>query len=362
MDHVRVEALDKRGRAVRIRVDFEEDLWTLKTLIRPGDLITARTLRDVKMRDGGYKERRLITVKLRVNKVEFQAFTGRLRVSGVIVEGPEDFGVRGRYHSLTISLGNVIVVEREGGWSRRELERMASSGPRGRALLVAIDYEEYALAVISSHGYKVLLEDNLRLPGKDDPSREEVLSRRLSELSRAVVEEASRHSAKVLVVVGPGDLKRRLKDLILGLLDGVKVVVDDASMGGLAGILEALRREKVIESLKEYYIVEAEEVMSEFMKLVASNPGKVAYGVRDVASTTLMGAVDKLVIVDSMLRLEGEDLRLVEAILDKAEAHKGRIVIIPEDTPVGERVRGLGGVIAVLRYPIPPEARMQVRL
>ncbi|MFN4046604.1 MAG: pelota-like protein, partial [Acidilobaceae archaeon] len=145
---MKILEVSSKSRVAKVLIESEEDLWTLKTILKPGDLIEAKTTRDVAGVPGGEKERRAIIVKLRVERLEFQPFTGKLRVSGVIVEGPEEYGVKGRHHTLTLTPGMTIVLERGEGWSVKALEAMEKSGPKGRVIIAAVDHEELALGIL----------------------------------------------------------------------------------------------------------------------------------------------------------------------------------------------------------------------
>ena len=76
-----------------------------------GDLVRASTYRreDVKTDkvrpERGEKVR--VTLTVRVEGVEFQAFSDRLRITGVIVEGPQDLG---RHHTLNVAPEDVLSV------------------------------------------------------------------------------------------------------------------------------------------------------------------------------------------------------------------------------------------------------------
>ncbi len=349
---MRVEVLDSKGRRIRVRPAGEEDLWALMVVLRPGDVVEGRTFRDVSVR-GGRKERRPIWVRLRVGGVEFQPFTGRLRVHGVIVDGPEEYGVKGRHHSMTIAPGQEVVLERESGWPRGALERLRRSGPGGRAVVAAVDYDEYAVALLSAHGYRVVAEGYSGLPGKDSPDREEALRRYVERVARLVVDAASREGVGVVVVVGPGDLKREVARRVTAAMKDVRVFVDDASMGGRAGVEEALRRPRVAEALREYSVVEAEAVIDEAMRLLARHPQMVATSLKAVREAAELGAVDKLAMVyDLLYSIDDEEREEAWRLLEAAERTRAKIVLVPQDSPAGERLRHLGGVIAVLRYPL----------
>jgi len=359
---MRVLEVSSKARRVKVLVECDEDLWTLKILLKPGDLVEGLTFRDISRESSSVRERRPMVVKLKVERVEFQPFSGKLRVFGVIVEGPEEYGVRGKHHSLYIAPGDVITLEREEGWSERALERIRSSGPRSRALIVSVDYEEYALGLIASHGFKVLAEGSSGIPGKDDPRREEALERYVARVAEAVI-EALREGIEVVIVVGPGYVKQMVASKLREMGLKARVYLDDTSMGGLAGLREALRRPSILEYLGEYSVIEAERVLEEFMSLVARQPEMVAYGLEDVVRVALMNAVKHVVVLDTMVSSIDDSVRgNVEVVLSKAESVKARITIVPRDSPPGERIERLGGIIAVLRYPVPQESRQLLEL
>jgi len=355
---VHIEKIDRRGEKLRVRPESEEDLWTLKTVLRPGDLVKGKTIRDVQAGGRGSKEKKPIVVKLRIKNVEFQPFTGRLRLFGVIVEGPEEYGVKGKHQSILVTPGTTIVIEREGGWSRSVLERLRASGPRGRAVLAAVDYDEYAVAVLSPQGIRILVDKYSRLPGKDDPSREDALNKYIAEIVGEIVRAASDYGAGIAIIVGPGPLKNIVAERLRASAPNLKVYTDDASMGGRAGIEEALRRRKVVEALREYSLAVAESVVEEFLKAAARDPNTIVSGPREVAAAARLGAIDKIVVVDELIYSIDDEVRdLVNQALEEAEKRGATIIFVPRDSPVGEKIYMMGGIIGVLRYPLPPEAR-----
>ncbi len=355
---MRIEVLDRRREALRVTPESEEDLWVLKTVVRPGDLVKGRTFRDVAVGGRGEKEKRPITVKIRVKNVEFQPFTGRLRFFGVIVEGPEEYGVKGKHQSILVTPGTTVILERPGGWPERVLKRLESTGPRGSAVVAAIDYDEYGIAVVSPQGMKILVDKYVRLPGKDDPSREHEEERLIAEAASSIVEAAAKYRARVAVVAGPGPLKQRVADRVRASAPGIHVIVDDASMGGRAGIEEALRRQSVARALKDYTIAEAEALLAELMKRASRDPSLIAVGVDEVLAVSRMGAAEAVVVTDDTLFALDDEVRekAVRAV-EEADKRGARVVIVPQQSPPGERLRLMGGIAAVLRFPVPPEAR-----
>ncbi len=349
---------DRKNRAVKLLVEDEEDLWILRTVIRDGDLVTAKTTRDVRVSDTGESERRPMTLKVRVKSTEFQPFTGNLRVKGVIVEGPERYGLKGSWHTLSIKPGSELVLEKPGGWSSAELSRVDRKAYTGKALIVAVDYDEYAIALVGMQGLKLLEEGELYIPGKDDPSRDTVLEGSINKIAERSAALSSQEKADTIIVVGPGFLKEMVARKLEELAHGKRVEVDDASMGGVKGVEEALRRDKIHRVLRELESVKAEALLEEFYRLLHRDPDRVAYTLPDVLSTVRIGAASILAILDELLYSPDEKERsMAEEVLGEASRYRVEALIVPHNTPAGDRLRPLGGAVALLRYRLPREAR-----
>ncbi len=351
---MKIRRIDRRGEKLEARIEDEEDLWTLRVVLRPGDFVTLRTFRDVSIKGSESKERKPVVVKMKIKNIEFQPFTGKLRIYGVIVDGPEEYGLRGRHHAALISIGQTVVFEREGGWNKEAVRKFEESGPKGRAIIVAVDYDEYGIALVAHHGYKILVEKEISLPGKDDPNRDEILSLYVNKIVKTVVEASKKERTKLIIIVGPGPLKEIVMKKVKEISPDLTTNLDSASMGGRAGIEEALRRPKVYELLREFSIVKAESWLNEFLSVLAKNRERAAYTLDDVLKAASFGAIDKLIVVDDLIySIKDEEREKVDKALLKAEKKRASIIIVPRDTPVGEHVWSLGGIIAILRFPLP---------
>ena len=84
--------------------------------------------------------------------------------------------------------------------------------------------------------------------------------------------------------------------------------------------------------------------MNKFFKLLATEPNKVSYGESEVNRALEMGAVDKLLISES---LDDDKAELFE---QKAEASGAEFTVISTDTSEGEQLRDIGKVAAILRF------------
>ena len=299
-----------------------------------------------------------MVLTVRVESVEFQAFTTRLRVRGVVVEGPERFGVKGKHHTLSISPGQEVIIVKPRGWTQSMLERLEKASAAPPVLVIAVDYDEYAIAIVKGQGVKILVEESLNLPGKDDPRREEELKKALTIIAKNVANILGREKPVGVLVVGPGHLKNELASRISTSVK-VGVYTDNTSMGGVAGVYEALRRGSVRRIASKAMSIIAEQVLEEFEKLLAKSPDRVAYSLDRVELAVNECAVDTLLVLDEIVHDPDPSKRQrIINLLYKADECRSKIVFTSLESPAGKRVKLLGGLIAVLRYPIPLESRV----
>lgn len=66
-----------------------------------------------------------------------------------------------------------------------------------------------------------------------------------------------------------------------------------------------------------------------------------------------IGAVEKLVLADTMLREASEEQRLrLEGLMHAVEQHAGSITVVSTEHEAGAKLNALGGVAALLRFPV----------
>jgi len=354
---MRIEILDSRHGVLKVRIDSEDDLWLLSILVSPGDLVKALTTRDVSL---GYEKRRIpMILTLRVLKTEFQPFTNRLRIHGVVIEGPDKFGVKGSHHTISVDIGSEVTIYKQ-SWSPKLLDELLKLVRPIKLLLVALDFDEYTVALVQSQGVKIIDSKSISLPISDDII-EKVKSSVFREIAKRIVESAQRLGVDSVIIASPGSLKDELASIVKELASWLKIYTDTVANGGYAGIQELLNRDSIHKVLHDLAVAEATRVLTEFEYLLAKDSDRVVYGLDDVEISAELGAVEKLAIVDEMLSSFDEIRGRVEKLLREVAEKGGRVVIVPTDSPPGQRIKMLGGVIAVLRYRLDIESVKQGR-
>ncbi len=151
---------------------------------------------------------------------------------------------------------------------------------------------------------------------------------------------------KGILVGGPGMTKNHFIDegFLNEQLKRKIVSIQDLSYTGDFGLRELVEKSKDV--LAKEAITEERDIMQKFFKLLATESQKVAYGESEVAKALELGAVDTILISESM-----QDEK-VDEYEEKAEASGAVVMIISTDTSEGEQLRDIGKIAAILRYSI----------
>jgi len=149
---------------------------------------------------------------------------------------------------------------------------------------------------------------------------------------------------KGILVGGPGMTKNQFLDrgFLNEELKRKVISIQDLSYTGEFGLKELVDKSKDV--LSQEAITEERNIMEKFLTLLSTGVEKVAYGEAEVDKALEMGAVDTLLVSETL-----SDER-VDAYEEKAEASGSTMIIISTDTAEGEQLRDLGGVAAILRF------------
>jgi protein pelota len=344
---------------VKVVPDSLDDLWHLYNIIYKGDEVYAYTSRAIKF-DQEYSrpksgERVSAFMGVTVKSVSWDKFLGKLRVHGLICHAP-DIIPTGAHHTLNISLNQpVTIVKKE--WPKHAIDRLTRASETEKPMLIlAIDDEGFAIAETKQYGVEIRVEERMKLPGKLEAEKrsaamKEYLNRALNSLNQLW---ASKHSP--IVIVGVGFVKNDFAKFVADNAgDLAKSVADVKSInnGGVAGIYEALRSGVLLKAAKQLRIVDETEIMEEVMKRLGKGEATITYGLGEVENAVKMGAVEKLVLADTLLRESQEEQRLhLEELMREVEQRRGSVTVVSTEHEAGAKLLALGGVAALLRFPI----------
>ena len=93
--------------------------------------------------------------------------------------------------------------------------------------------------------------------------------------------------------------------------------------------------------------------MEEVLGRLGKGTGDITYGFAEVEKASAYGAVEKLLVADTTLReIPDEKRKALEKIMKEVEKKGGQIMVISTEHESGTQLLSLGGVAALLRFPL----------
>jgi len=346
---------------VKILPQSLDDLWHLYNIVYEGDRVYAKTTREIKIQEEYARpqqgRRVMVFLGLQVERVLWDKSLNRLRVHGVISDVSEDIGGKGSHHTLNVVVNQPLTIVKS-RWLKHQVDRLerASRVETPLVLLVSIDDEEFAVAVLRQYGLEVKVEKRVRLPGKlEAEKRDEALKGYFKEALQSLREIWASLNCPI-VILGLGFVKngfaKYVKDVVKDVAAAI-VDVKSVNSSGVTGINEAVRSGVLTKTLKHARMAEETQLVEEALARLGKGTTDVAYGLDDVARATQYGAVEKLLLTDTMLRESTDEKRTeLEKIMREVEEKAGKITVVSTEHEAGNKLQGLGGIAALLRFQI----------
>lgn len=101
--------------------------------------------------------------------------------------------------------------------------------------------------------------------------------------------------------------------------------------------------------LRKLNISLGQEYVDEVFNRLGMGNELVSVGIDEVRKALEFGAVDTLIVLDETYKERGGEMRELVSMVLRTRAS---LVIIPSSTEGGEKLRSIGGVAALLRFPI----------
>ena len=344
--------VSRSDNGVKLRIDDDDDLWTLARICREGTsagMLSHRRDSTTGTQEGGRSkqaERKPMWIVLRVEEAGFQPFTDNLRLHGVISEAPMDVG---SYHTHIIEAGDEIELSWEGGIDSRDLQLIESAvadGKRSRVGLIVVENDEILLFEVAKHGIRDVSSFSMRGGGKRGKDSSAVRS---DFYSRVAKESCLVFGSSMPVTIcGPGLARERFEANLREACGIVKILNVATSIGGRAAANEVISEGLADSLLGEYAIVHEVRAIEEALRRVSVD-GAAAYGIKEIQFSAEQGAVECLVIEASLLREEGLAAKW-KSISDAVTAGGGSIIQASMDHDAGKQLMGFGGALALLRW------------
>ena len=338
---------DRRTGEIKLYLESLDDLWHLKNLVEPGDLVWASTYRRGdeaadKLRTDRAEKRRM-RLGVRVEKVEYQENQDKIRILGRIEAGPQDIG---HHHALMLGIGDDVSIFKE-GWKKHEIERVRKAidqSLRPSIYFIVLDDTDANVFVMSQFSVKEIGHISRTGTGKMYESKVD----KTTYFAEIVQILTAAIKTEPIIVLGPGFAKEAfmtyLKEKHPELL--ARTTTAASSQTGAAGVYEIIKKGLGGKVLDLSRISVETKLIEEVLTRIKMNQ-PVAYGPKQVALAVDAGAVEVLLLTENKARTKQG-----EGFMRATEENSGRIEILSETHDAGKQLDSLGGYAALLRYSI----------
>lgn len=352
---------------IKVVADTPDDLWHLYNVIYKGDEVYAMSSRAIKTDSASGSrpksaERVSAFMGVKVESVAWDKFLGKLRVHGLIIHAP-DIIPTGAHHTIAVALNQqMTIVKKE--WPLHLVDRLTKASEAEKPLLIlSIDDEGFAIAETKQYGYETRVEQRIHLPGKVEADKRVEATKGYFRLAMESLDKLWRVNSNPIVIIGAGYVKNDFVSYLQQeskALSRAVVDIKNVNNGGTAGIDEALRSGVLLKAAHDLRIVDETETMEEVMKRLGKGQGTVTYGLVAVENAANMGAIEKLIVADTAIRDADEEQRLkLEQLMRDVEKRQAKVTVISTEHEAGFKLISLGGIAALLRFPIYRESQGQ---
>ncbi|KAG2437379.1 hypothetical protein HXX76_006031 [Chlamydomonas incerta] len=362
---------------VKLLPEEAEDMWHTYNLVRDGDQITATTFRKVQVDKGtgADTERLKLKLTLEVEAIEFDAEGGVIRIKGRNLTESEHIKL-GAYHSLELEMGRAFTLKKV-AWDALDIERVrqatdVSLSADLAAVLITEGLAHVCLVGGSTTLVRARVEANLpRKRGAAAAGYDKAWTRFLDHVFSAVVRHVDFNVVKCLVIAGPGFAKDQFKEFleqeavrreVRPLIENKeKIVLAGASSAYKHSLKEVLSCPTIASRIKDTKAAREVTALQDFYDLLATDSTRAFYGPGHVFAAAELGAIQVLLISDSLFRINHvEKRRKYAELVEGVREAGGEALVFSAMHVSGEQLNQLSGIAAILRFPLPELEDMEI--
>lgn len=340
---------DPKSGEIKLIPENLDDIWHLYNVIEEGDLVRMVTFRTAegekadKLR-AKKTEKKKMKLGIQVEKVNFHEFSNRLRIQGVIKEGPQDLG---SHHTFNVDAEEMqpLSIQKE-RWKLHQLQRIdeaVQQRTQPMLVFVSLDDDAATVALLFQSGVQLVAEIDAHRSGKMYESKE-TTPEYYGEIFSVI--KTVKKPDSPLVVIGPGFTREHLmkagKEKESQLFKDC--ITHATANAGMNGVHEALKVGIVEQITKENRVSKETQAVENVFERIKKD-GLVTYGLKEVEDALTRGAADHLFLSDVLVRTKNG-----EYLLDLARKTHCEFMIINSMHETGKKFEGIGGVAALLRF------------
>lgn len=339
----------KKG-IVKLRLTNPEDFWYLSQIIDSGDMVSGRTMRKVTL---GSAEGRTTHVQkpvfLRITVERAELAKDSLRVSGKILEGPDDIS-HGSYHTFTVEKDTEISLEKQEWLSIHQAQlKDAEQAFQAPVIICVFDRDDALIARSYQWGMEILT----RLRG--DPEKKDKRANTRTDLYKEIIVLLQQYDARLnpqhIILASPAFYKEDLYERISDKKLKEKIILATCSSASDNAIHEVMKRPETQHAFRQMRVANEIDIVDRLLMMIAKQ-GNVTYGFDHVKKAADAGAVSDILITTLFIKQlqESGNFKELNDVMKHVDRLKGTIHIISTEHEAGKKLHGLGGIAALLRY------------
>ncbi len=347
---MRILKQDFRKGQVHLKVEDVEDLWYLSHLIEANDLVRGTATRKIKIGEGENAKvvRKIMTVKIEVEDVDFGAGGEILRLNGKVKEGPEEVP-KDSYQSLSLEVGEDFILEKSQWLELHKRKLQEATEKKSQYLFCLFDREEALFALSKNIGYEILL----KLKGEVSKKFKGAEAKKdfYQEIIQQLEEYNSRYQPEAVILASPAFFKEDLGKRITNPDLKKRIVLATCSDVGEPALDEVLKQPELGQALKSSRSRKEKILMEQLLNEINKN-NLAVYGFKEVQKAIESGAATKLLLTDKFIQKqrEAKNFLQLDQMMKIVDASQGEVHIFSSEQENGKTLEGLGGIAAILRY------------
>ncbi|MCE7740937.1 MAG: mRNA surveillance protein pelota [Candidatus Heimdallarchaeota archaeon] len=340
-----------------------DDLYAIYRILKAGDIVRAATSRRIRKKEDDGRadagERIKMTLEVEIEELAFHGFGDNLRFKGKILAGPDDLVSLGTYHTISLSLMEKIRIQKL-NWTPMEkkvVDDVEEASMLAKILIVTIEDNSVCIALVTQFSIKIISEFSSAVTRKfsDIQQHTSEMGTFFVDVLQLIQDTVKQYSTELIILAGPGFTPENFYEFIKNRdpLLTEKINRVHVSTGGRVGLKEVLSKKLPEKIANEQRVVYETRLVEEIFKRLGQETGTVTYGLERVKRALEMGAIEVLLISDNQISVEDLEKRaMIDSLVDENSRMRGKTVMMSIHHESGEQLASLGGIAALLRYPL----------
>lgn len=283
----------------------------------------------------------------------------------------------GSFHTLDIELNRKVSITKE-QWDQHHLDILEESGNAGSTAEVGaiILGEGRAIVCLLTNNMTIIKQRiQVSLPRKragagygvaqQSTGTTKLTDRFYTQVYDAVIKLLSLPEMRVVLLASPGfwrdnmydyllsEATKRSDKILMGNEGKRKLLKVHCATPHVHSLMEVLKSPEVAAQLQNTKFTRENQLMDQFLRKLATSEQFAWYGERQILMAADRGAIGTLLLSDAFLRNVHPTIRKRWLELcDQVKSFGGSVVIFSSLHESGRQLNGLGGVAALLTYPL----------